>query len=69
MIPHEHHKHETTEEYERCRKAERSGRVWAGVALVVLALLLLGADAAWNQWVYGDWRCAWAHCRKVEIVK
>ena len=66
---HDNHSHPTEEEYERCAASDRSGRRWAIVALVVLAVLVLGGMAAWNEYVYGDWTCAFAHCRKVILEK
>lgn len=43
---------------------------WHTTALMVLmlALLVIGfalIAAALNEWVYGDWRCAFAECRRI----
>jgi hypothetical protein len=41
----------------------RSEEKWAyAIGAVVLILLTLGY-AALNDWLYGDWRCAFAQCR------
>lgn len=47
-----------------------SGWYWWEVVLAGLLLLLfvaacVGIGVAWNQWLYGDWHCAFIHCRKV----
>lgn len=57
------------EERQREWAAESKARRWAIFVGVVLMLVLVSGDLAWNQYVYGDWRCAWAQCRKVEVVK
>ena len=69
MIHHKDHVHDNMVEYEECLERERSTSRWAMALLIVIGLLVIAGDVAWNQWVYGDWRCAWAHCRKVEVVK
>lgn len=39
------------------------------VALALIVALLGGADLVWNQWLYGDWRCAFINCVRVSEVK
>lgn len=34
-----------------------------GALVVFLFAILAGASAGYNEWLYGDWRCAFAECR------
>ena len=47
---------------------KRSHRFDIGIALV-LGVVILGCALAWNEWVYGDWKCTFARCVKVENIK
>lgn len=56
---------------QRLREIEqerRAGR-WARIVIAIVALLLLAGGLAWDQYAYGDWKCLFMECRKVEVVK
>lgn len=38
------------------------------VVLVLLTLGMVGVAIAWNEYIYGDWRCVLAQCR-IEVGK
>jgi hypothetical protein len=37
------------------------------IAIVALLAICAAIDLAWNEHVYGDWKCAFASCRKVTV--
>ena len=58
-------RHDTPEESQRCARTERHATIIAWIAVITLLVGIVGVEALWNQYVYGDWRCVFAHCRKV----
>lgn len=57
--------HATADEIDACRKSQRRITMWALGLIVVLAVIVLGVDLTVNQWLYGDWTCAFAKCVRV----
>jgi hypothetical protein len=49
------------------RTPPQSNDPWTtALVILMLALVVFGGACllgAWNEWLYGDWRCAFAHCR------
>jgi len=61
-------RHDVIENVEACRREQRKIKLIVLVMFVGVILIMLGADVAWNSYVYGDWTCAFAKCRKVKVV-
>lgn len=61
-------RHDTTEQRLKCERDRRSTTILAVSVLVGIAVVVLAAMIAWNIYVYGDWTCAFAECRKVKVV-
>lgn len=57
------------EQWAREYEQEKSLKRWAIAILVLLAILVATFELARAQWVYGDWTCALAECRKVIVEK
>ena len=57
--------HDTPEQRERRARNERRTSIVAWVIILTLLGGFAGVAALWNQYIYGDWKCAFAHCRKV----
>ena len=58
-------RHRTPEDDERCTRTRRSVNRWAWGILIAIGVTCATVGIAWNQYVYGDWRCAFARCVKV----
>ncbi len=59
-------RHETKDEIEACRRRERQPTLLAIAALALLFALAFIAKAVWAAYVYDDWTCAFAECRKIK---
>lgn len=57
--------HHEIADWEACAKRERSAKRLALAIVVSLAVIILAVMIAWNVYVYGDWTCVFAECRKV----
>jgi hypothetical protein len=57
--------HETAEQRIQCKREQRILGVIATVILVTILAIVIAVDLAWSAYVYGDWKCALAECRKV----
>ena len=58
-------KHETADELIQCKREQRILGVIATVILLSIFTIVVVVDIAWSAYVYGDWKCAFAECRKV----
>lgn len=58
-------RHETEEQRRACKRAERDVTTFAIAILAIAVILFAAAEIAWAVYVYGDWTCAVADCRKV----
>lgn len=38
------------------------------IAVAILALIV-GADLLGNQWFYGDWKCAFTNCVRIQDIR
>ncbi len=50
---------------DRCSRDRRRTTRVALAILVMVVALFFGVQVAWSAYVYGDWKCAFAECRKV----
>lgn len=50
-----------------CQRAERSAARTLAIFVVVVVILAFTIDLAAHQYLYGDWRCAFAQCR-IEVA-
>jgi hypothetical protein len=57
--------HETPEQRQKCARDERRGNIIMALIIITILVGIIGIEVLWNQYVYGDWKCAFAHCRKV----
>ncbi len=58
-------RHETAEERIQCKREQRTLGVIATLILLSIFAIVIVVDLAWSAYVYGDWKCAFAECRKV----
>jgi hypothetical protein len=57
--------HDTDAQREDCKKAQRVVTFWALSILLGLVIVIAVPVFLWNQYCYGDWKCAVMHCVKV----
>lgn len=58
-------RHDTAEERQACKRAERVVGAIAWGFLLALVVVVTGVSVAWHAYAYGDWKCAFMECRKV----
>lgn len=58
-------RHETPEQIFECNREQVRIKRWTIGLLGAIGILILVIELGWNQYVYSDWRCAFADCRKV----
>lgn len=58
-------RHETDAQEHRCKREQRRLTWITASILVSIGFIVLTIALVWNQYMYDDWRCAFAHCVKV----
>lgn len=58
-------RHRTEEQEAKCDlDKKRSDRKYLAM-FIAIVIALGGLSLAWNQYVYGDWSCAFSECRRI----
>jgi hypothetical protein len=57
--------HDSAAQREDCAKAQRKLTMWAIGIMLAIGVSISVPVFLWNQYAYGDWKCAVMHCVKV----
>jgi hypothetical protein len=57
--------HDTDAKRLACERAQRKITFWALGIMLAIGTAISAPMFLWNQYAYGDWKCALMHCVKV----